>query len=426
MRRASGRCIVELMADMYEQTREEIKGRILKAIDADARVVGCLDYGATGHGEGDQWSDLDLALFIREKDLAAFESEWPAWAGQFGELLLAYTSFVGHPWAVYESGDSPLRVDFSFKPDSFIPQLKNLPLSPGDPKQMILYDETGGELATAVSHLIGHSLEPPDLQAAFIQACGDFWTMLLRSHTRVLRRQYWAARTDYHALVLPNLCALLRILNGATGKWQASNPTDGLENALNQEELARLKECIPDRDDRDLLRAMREAAEFGIQTCTKISEDRGWGWPQKLAQEACALLSPGAAEISGLPALYVKPIGIIYNSVEDLLPPQAIKAVPSRIVIDPALSDGLDGLTGGQRLLVIFQFHKLSGSELLQHPKNNPQLAKKGVFALHSPLRPNPIGVTEVDLLRREGNILHVIGLDAVNGTPVLDLKLNK
>ena len=84
------------------------------------------------------------------------------------------------------------------------------------------------------------------------------------------------------------------------------------------------------------------------------------------------------------------------------------------------------GVTGNQRLLVIFQFHLLDDYELHQHPKNNPDLAKKGVFALHSPRRPNPIGVTEVALVRREGNVLHVRGLDAVNGTPVLDLKLNR
>jgi tRNA (Thr-GGU) A37 N-methylase len=49
--------------------------------------------------------------------------------------------------------------------------------------------------------------------------------------------------------------------------------------------------------------------------------------------------------------------------------------------------------------------------------------AKTGVFALHTPYRPNPIGVTVVDLLSVEGNVLRVQGLDALNGTPVLDLK---
>jgi tRNA-Thr(GGU) m(6)t(6)A37 methyltransferase TsaA len=131
-------------------------------------------------------------------------------------------------------------------------------------------------------------------------------------------------------------------------------------------------------------------------------------------------------EISDLPQFCVQPIGIVRSSVDELLRPDEIKSKPARIIVDPALSPGLDGLTGGQRLLVIFQFHKLSGYELHQHPRNDPQRPKTGVFTLHSPQRPNPIGVTEVDLIRREGNILYVQGLDAVNGTPVLDLKLNK
>ena len=127
-----------------------------------------------------------------------------------------------------------------------------------------------------------------------------------------------------------------------------------------------------------------------------------------------------------LPAVCMTPIGIVENDVHELLSPGQIKARPSRIIVDPTLEEGLDGLTGDQRLLVVFQFHLLPGYELHQHPRGDPSLPKRGVFALHSPHRPNPIGVTEVDLVRREGNILHVSGLDAVNGTPVLDLKLNK
>jgi tRNA-Thr(GGU) m(6)t(6)A37 methyltransferase TsaA len=413
------------MATEYEQAREEIKRRILSAIKDDPRVAACLDYGASGHGRGDQWSDLDLALFIRDQDMAGFELDWQSWAGQFGDLLLATISFAGNPWAVYDTGATPLRVDFSFKPQSFIPDLTGLPLSPLSTEEMILYDDTGGALLTALSQLLGKSLQPPDPYAAFSRACGDFWIMLLRCHTRLLREQFWSARHDFHILVLPNLLALLRLRYGATTKWLASNPADGIEAVLDQEVLARLKRCLPDRDDRDLHRALRETAKFGAETCSQLNETFGWEWPDKLAQKTLALFSPGAAELNALSPLYLKPIGIVQNNVEELLPPNEIKSVPSRITIDPVLSAGLDGLEGNQRLLVVFQFHKLAGYELHQHPKNNPQLSKKGVFALHSPKRPNPIGVTEVDLIRRDGNILHVRGLDAVNGTPVLDLKLN-
>ncbi|MFN2137612.1 MAG: SAM-dependent methyltransferase [Candidatus Promineifilaceae bacterium] len=126
-----------------------------------------------------------------------------------------------------------------------------------------------------------------------------------------------------------------------------------------------------------------------------------------------------------LNSITMHPIGFVENSIDELLPPDAIKSVPSRIVVDPKYAPGLDGLGAGQRLLVIFQFHRLESYELHQHPRNDPKRPKVGVFALHSPRRPNPIGVTEVDLVKRAGNVLYVRGLDAVNGTPVLDLKLN-
>ncbi len=129
--------------------------------------------------------------------------------------------------------------------------------------------------------------------------------------------------------------------------------------------------------------------------------------------------------IAALPPVTMRPIGIVVNEINEPLAPQEIKAAPSRIILDPALSLGLAGLVGDQRLLVVFQFHLFTDFDLQQHPKNDQRRPKRGIFALHSPRRPNPIGVTEVDLIKREENVLFVRGLDAVNGTPVLDLKLN-
>ena len=73
--------------------------------------------------------------------------------------------------------------------------------------------------------------------------------------------------------------------------------------------------------------------------------------------------------------------------------------------------------------MVVFHFHRSRGYELLQHPRGDPSRPRRGVFALRSPRRPNPIGLTVVDLLAIEGNVLRVRGLDAFAGTPVLDLK---
>jgi tRNA-Thr(GGU) m(6)t(6)A37 methyltransferase TsaA len=125
-----------------------------------------------------------------------------------------------------------------------------------------------------------------------------------------------------------------------------------------------------------------------------------------------------------LTAIYFKPIGTVESSVKETLSPNQIKAVPSRIVLDPMLVAGLEGLIPGQKIMVIFYFHlSQQAYELQQHPKRDLSRPKRGVFALRSPQRPNAIGVTTVDLVRIEENVLHVRNLDAVDGTPVLDIK---
>ena len=95
----------------------------------------------------------------------------------------------------------------------------------------------------------------------------------------------------------------------------------------------------------------------------------------------------------------------------------------SLIVLRPELADGLDGIVPGDRLVVIFVFDRASGYDLRQHPRGNRHRALRGVFALRSPRRPNPIGVTGVEVMSIFDNVLAVRGLDAWPGTPILDLK---
>ncbi|MBN1483933.1 MAG: tRNA (N6-threonylcarbamoyladenosine(37)-N6)-methyltransferase TrmO [Chloroflexia bacterium] len=123
------------------------------------------------------------------------------------------------------------------------------------------------------------------------------------------------------------------------------------------------------------------------------------------------------------PLIAYKAIGYVENDFDKPAPPDEIRATESRIILDPALTEGLQGLGPGQRILVIFYFHRSQGFELLQHPRGDTNRPRRGVFALRSPHRPNPIGSTVVDLGAIEGNVLRVQGLDAINGTPVLDIK---
>ena len=123
-------------------------------------------------------------------------------------------------------------------------------------------------------------------------------------------------------------------------------------------------------------------------------------------------------------AVTFTPIGYVENDFDAPATPETIAASESRVVVAPEFFEGLTGLEAGQRVMIVFHFHLVQSYSLLQHPRGDHSRPKRGVFALHTPYRPNPIGVTVVDLLSLEGNVLRVRGLDALNGTPVLDIKL--
>jgi tRNA (adenine37-N6)-methyltransferase len=87
----------------------------------------------------------------------------------------------------------------------------------------------------------------------------------------------------------------------------------------------------------------------------------------------------------------------------------------------PAFEQGLTDIEGFSHLIVIWEFDRSNGFELLGSPPfDNPP---HGVFATRSPRRPNPIGLTTVELHRRDGADLHVRGVDMLDGTPILDIK---
>lgn len=89
--------------------------------------------------------------------------------------------------------------------------------------------------------------------------------------------------------------------------------------------------------------------------------------------------------------------------------------------IDRELEPGLTDIEGFSHLFVLWVFDRSEGAELLGTPPTDDR--PHGVFASRSPFRPNPIGLTVVELLRREGNRLHVRGIDMLDGTPLLDIK---
>jgi tRNA-Thr(GGU) m(6)t(6)A37 methyltransferase TsaA len=99
----------------------------------------------------------------------------------------------------------------------------------------------------------------------------------------------------------------------------------------------------------------------------------------------------------------------------------------SRIVLADSLSpNALAGIEEFSHAEIIYYFHQVDPAKIVtgaRHPRNNPAWPKIGIFAQRGKNRPNRIGSTLVKILRREGSILHVAELDAIHGTPVLDIK---
>lgn len=124
-------------------------------------------------------------------------------------------------------------------------------------------------------------------------------------------------------------------------------------------------------------------------------------------------------------ALDLRPIGFVRDP-EGAATDRSGRGV-SQIVVNPELADGLDGIEDYSHVQVIYWLNRIPGSErydLKQHPhRGRKDYPLVGVFALRCPGRPNPIGLSAAAVVRREANVLHVRGLDALDGSPVLDIK---
>ena len=127
----------------------------------------------------------------------------------------------------------------------------------------------------------------------------------------------------------------------------------------------------------------------------------------------------------GQAPMSLEPIAMVKNGVKEI-GRHDWEHVISELIFRPDLEDALDGLEQFSHLVVVFWMHLSPAGETAPHkthPQMRPELPLVGVFSTRSPVRPNPVGVTVVELLERKRNVLDVMGLDALDGTPVLDVK---
>jgi len=121
----------------------------------------------------------------------------------------------------------------------------------------------------------------------------------------------------------------------------------------------------------------------------------------------------------------LRPIGFVKNAVTEPKR-EDWQSITSEIIVNEDLKEALSGIDEFSHIIVIYWMHRTSPAErsiMKVHPKRNQNLPLVGVFVTRSPARPNPIGIATVKLLECRDNVLKVIGLDAIDGTPVLDIK---
>ncbi len=120
------------------------------------------------------------------------------------------------------------------------------------------------------------------------------------------------------------------------------------------------------------------------------------------------------------------PIGVVHTEAKDIPKYWSASNVEGTLVIDDEYLEGIQDIKTNERIVVLFYFHKstpFSPARLTQHPRGDLSRKKTGVFSISSPIRPNHIGMSVVEVTGISGNAISVKGLDMIDGTPILDIK---
>jgi tRNA-Thr(GGU) m(6)t(6)A37 methyltransferase TsaA len=122
----------------------------------------------------------------------------------------------------------------------------------------------------------------------------------------------------------------------------------------------------------------------------------------------------------------VTPVGRVESPLTDTVaaPKQGDEGAPDAwLVFDPAVLEALDGIAAGDEIIVLTWLDRARRDALRVHPRGDTSRPERGVFSTRSPHRPNPIGLHPVEVLEVEGARILVRGLEAVDGTPIVDVK---
>jgi tRNA-Thr(GGU) m(6)t(6)A37 methyltransferase TsaA len=122
----------------------------------------------------------------------------------------------------------------------------------------------------------------------------------------------------------------------------------------------------------------------------------------------------------------INPIGFVHSNLgeRESAPRQGFEgAAEAWVEVNPAFAEGLEGLAAGDEIILITWFHRARRDKLQVHPRRDYSRPLTGVFGTRSPDRPNPLGLHRVTVLEISGNRIKVRPLEAIDGTPLVDIK---
>ena len=126
------------------------------------------------------------------------------------------------------------------------------------------------------------------------------------------------------------------------------------------------------------------------------------------------------------PAIAIDPVGTVSSTLTDpaSAPNQGDEGAPEAwLVFEPAVLEALEGIQPGDEVVVLTWLDRAARDVLRVHPRGDESRPQQGVFATRSPHRPNPIGLHRVEVVSIDGRRIRVRNLEAVDGTPILDVK---
>ena len=123
-------------------------------------------------------------------------------------------------------------------------------------------------------------------------------------------------------------------------------------------------------------------------------------------------------------SIEMKPIGFVHTDAKTIPRHWTDSELEGALAIDERYLEGLKDIKPRQRIVVIFHFHQSPAFDASYLTRTPPHRKKRlGVFSICSPVRPNPIGMSVLEVIGVKDNVIYVKGLDMLDGTPVLDIK---